>query len=62
MSKNTTLDFLPGKVLHDRSANSRCTTGDENDLAGEVRIDRGHGYLSICLRAVRRAAQLSRRP
>jgi len=56
------IGFLLRKAPHDRSANSRCTTGDENDLAGEVGINGGHGHLPACLRAKRRAARLSRRP
>src|SRR3954452_15720934 len=43
------IGFLLCEAPHDRSANSRCASGDENDLAGEVGINGSHGYPSICV-------------
>jgi len=43
------IGFLLREVPHDRSANSRSATGDENDLAGKVGINGGHGHLLCCV-------------
>ncbi|MGY4374531.1 hypothetical protein ACVWZ3_002170 [Bradyrhizobium sp. i1.3.6] len=43
------IGFLLREAPHDRSPNPRCATGDENDLAGKVGINGGHGHLSSCV-------------
>ena len=43
--------FLLREAPHDRFADARCAAGDENDFAGEIRIDGGHDFLPNDVRA-----------
>src|SRR5271168_5065851 len=39
--------LLFSKASYDRLADARRAAGDENDLAGEIRIDGGHDFLLL---------------
>jgi hypothetical protein len=45
MSKNTTVDFGRAKTRA-MCSDPRCAAGDQDDLAGKVRMDGGHGCFS----------------
>ena len=37
--------FLAREAAHDRFPDAGCATGDQDDFAGEIGIDGGHGFL-----------------